>query len=93
MAALKNAGTRIGYALGSAARVIDPEAVVLGGLLTRAGGLLSRCLEDGVNAAISEQGVNVLVVAPGDIVRSEVSGAVALALRGAHSLTAAEVLA
>lgn len=87
MQAIVNAGIRIGYTLNDIIRVYAPEMVVLGGLLAAAGNALVKPVEDAVEGARGVPPVKIVPVSSERITRSEVDGAIALALRTASSAT------
>lgn len=79
--AIVHAGIRIGAALGDITRLFDPSLIIVGGLLAGAGSLLLDQISPWVErATLRPASVELKLVPEGLIVRSEVFGAVALAL-------------
>jgi predicted NBD/HSP70 family sugar kinase len=84
--AIHNAGIRIGYAISDLLRVLDPQLVVVGGLLARAEGLLSDPIHLALDqAAVATYGIQVEFVPKDLVYDSEVNGAIARACELARS--------
>ncbi len=79
---LLHAGGSIGTNLADVVRVLDPEAVILGGKLARAGTLVGQPIADAMaRAAIGRATTEVLLVESEQVPFSEARGAMMLAIR------------
>jgi predicted NBD/HSP70 family sugar kinase len=85
--ALVDAGVRIGYTLTDAIRLLAPEQIVLGGLLAEAGEILTTQVDEAIKGSKGLLPVAVSAVPVERIERSEVLGAIALALRTASAVS------
>lgn len=83
--ALVEAGIRVGYTLTDAIRLLAPERIVLGGLLAEAGEILTTQVDEAIQGSKGVLPVDVSAVPKERIERSEVLGAIALALRTAST--------
>ena len=85
--ALVDAGIRIGYTLTDTIRLLAPERVILGGFLADAKEILLPQIEAAIEGSKGMLPVEVSAVSSERIARSEVQGAVALALRTASAVS------
>jgi predicted NBD/HSP70 family sugar kinase len=84
--ALLEAGQRLGVALADITRILDPETVVLGGKLARAGALVGQPFREAIaKARIGDAGPEVVLVGPDEVPFSEARGGVILAVREASA--------
>lgn len=87
---LVRAGGRIGRALADVVRLLDPDAVILGGLYAQAGDLVGAPIVDAVaRAAIGEHRARVLLVPRGELRYSEARGALMHAIGASRGRAAA----
>lgn len=90
--ALSDAGREIGVAVAGLCNLINPERVIIGGLLSRANDVLLQPLRESVRRhAVQVAAENVEVVQAVFVERAELLGSLALALHGAtamHQVTA-----
>ena len=83
-----DAGTHVGVALGSLVNLVNPERVVIGGELGRAGEILLEPIRSALRRVAIPPAVAAVQVVAGELGdRSEVLGAVAVVLREPHRLT------
>jgi predicted NBD/HSP70 family sugar kinase len=81
--AISDAGSEMGVAVAGLCNLINPERVIVGGLLSRAGELLLEPLRASLaRHAVQAAAEKVEVVAAEFVERAELLGAVALALQG-----------
>ncbi|MDQ6722097.1 MAG: ROK family transcriptional regulator [Candidatus Dormibacteraeota bacterium] len=81
--AISDAGREIGVAVAGLCNLINPERVIVGGLLSRAGEILLQPLRDSIRRhAVKAAAEKVDVVPAVFVERAELLGALALALRG-----------
>src|SRR5256714_1657578 len=81
--AISDAGREIGVAVAGLCNLINPERVVVGGLLSRAGNILLQPLRESIRRhAVQAAAERVDVRAASFVERAELLGALALALRG-----------
>ncbi len=79
---LLRAGERLGRSLANVVRLLDPEVVIVGGKLARAGSLVGQPIRDAVSkAAVGETRAKVLLVEREEVPFSEARGAMMLAIR------------
>lgn len=82
--ALLQAGLRIGANLADVTRMLDPEVVILGGKLARAGGIVSQAITDALSSAsIGDAATELRVVEPDEVRYSEARGGLVLAVQAA----------
>src|SRR4029077_13495785 len=82
--ALSDAGREIGVAVAGLCNLINPERVIVGGLLSRANDVLLQPLRESIRRhAIQAAAENVEVVQAVFVERAELLGSLALALHGA----------
>ena len=80
--AISDAGREIGVAVAGLCNLINPERVIVGGLLSRAGGLLLQPIRESIRRhAVYAAAERVEVVAAVFVERAELLGSVALALQ------------
>jgi len=79
--AVVDAGTRIGYTLGDAIRVLAPEVVVIGGLLATTGDLVGKPIKDAIAGMKGLAPVEIELLGEKRIRRAELDGALARAAR------------
>jgi predicted NBD/HSP70 family sugar kinase/biotin operon repressor len=80
--AISDAGREIGVAVAGLCNLINPERVIIGGLLSRAGELLLQPIRESIRRhAVFAAAERVEVVAAAFVERAELLGAVALALQ------------
>ena len=92
--ALSDAGHQIGVAVASVCNLLNPERVVVGGLLSRAGDLVLDPIRDSVRRCAVSAAADGLSVVPAALgARSELMGALALVARGPNPVFAARMLA
>lgn len=92
--ALADAGRQVGVAVASICNLLNPERVVVGGLLSRAGDLVLDPIREAVNrcaVGAAAEGLQVVPAILGD--RAELMGALALVVRGPNPVFAARLLA
>ena len=88
--AVADAGREIGVSVAGLCNLINPERVIIGGLLSRAGDLLLRPLRESIRRhAVQAAAEKVDVRTAVFVERAELLGSVALALLGSHDLLAA----
>jgi len=81
--AISDAGREIGVAVAGLCNLINPERVIIGGLLSRAGSILLQPLRESIRRhAVQAAAEKVDVRAASFVERAELLGALALALRG-----------
>ena len=81
--AISDAGREIGVAVAGLCNLINPERVIVGGLLSRAGDILLQPLRDSIRRhAVKAAAEKVDVVPAVFVERAELLGSLALALRG-----------
>ena len=81
--AISDAGREIGVAVAGLCNLINPERVIIGGLLSRAGSILLQPLRESIRRhAVQAAAERVEVRAASFVERAELLGALALALRG-----------
>jgi predicted NBD/HSP70 family sugar kinase len=81
--AISDAGTEIGVAVAGLCNLINPERVIIGGLLSRAGELLLQPIRDSIRRhAVLAAAERVEVVPAVFVERAELLGSLALALSG-----------
>jgi predicted NBD/HSP70 family sugar kinase len=92
--ALSDAGREIGLAIAGLCNLINPERVVIGGLLSRAGELVLGPIRESIQRyAVHAAAESVQVVPAVFVERAELLGAVALALRTSNPAFAARAAA
>ena len=75
------AGLRLGFVLADVIRLLDPELILIGGWFSHAGDIFLRPVRDAVRrAGVRADDQAIRLVPEGRVVRSEVEGAVLLAL-------------
>src|SRR5438309_2118046 len=83
--AVADAGREIGVAVAGLCNLINPERVIVGGLMSRAGEVLLRPLRESIRRhAVQAAAETVEVRAAVFVERAELLGSVALALLGSH---------
>ena len=83
--AIADAGREIGVAVAGLCNLINPERVIVGGLLSRAGEVLLRPMRDSIRRhAVQAAAATLDVRAAVFVERAELLGAVALALLSSH---------
>jgi predicted NBD/HSP70 family sugar kinase len=83
---LKDAGWAIGRAVADLCNSLNPEAIVVGGVLGAAGAPLLEGIRESVDRYAQPGTADAVIVLPGELgERAEVLGALALALQGAAS--------
>ena len=88
--ALADAGREIGVAIAGLCNLINPERVVVGGLMSRAGEVLLRPLRESIRRhAVQAAAETVDVRAAVFVERAELLGSVALPLLGTHDVATA----
>jgi predicted NBD/HSP70 family sugar kinase len=81
--AISDAGREIGVAVAGLCNLINPERVIIGGMLSRAGSILLEPLRESIRRhAVQAAAERVDVRAASFVERAELLGALALALRG-----------
>jgi predicted NBD/HSP70 family sugar kinase/biotin operon repressor len=84
--AISDAGRQIGVAVAGLCNLINPERVIVGGLLSRAGEVLLQPLRESISRhAVQAAAEKVEVMQAVFIERAELLGALALALRGSRA--------
>ena len=87
--AISDAGREMGVAIAGLCNLINPERVIVGGLLSRAGNILLQPLRDSIRRhAVQAAAERVDVREASFVERAELLGALALALRGARAYEA-----
>jgi predicted NBD/HSP70 family sugar kinase len=87
--AISDAGREIGVAVAGLCNLINPERVIIGGLLSRAGSILLQPLRESIRRhAVQAAAERVEVRAASFVERAELLGALALALRGQRAYEA-----
>ena len=87
--AISDAGREMGVAIAGLCNLINPERVIVGGLLSRAGSILLQPLRDSIRRhAVQAAAERVDVREASFVERAELLGALALALRGARAYEA-----
>ncbi|HWO91558.1 MAG TPA: ROK family transcriptional regulator [Methylomirabilota bacterium] len=90
--AISDAGTEIGVAVAGLCNLINPERVIIGGLLSRAGELLLQPIRDSIRRhAVLAAAERVEVVPAVFVERAELLGSLALALSGWNPALASRV--
>jgi predicted NBD/HSP70 family sugar kinase len=90
--ALSDAGREIGIAIAGLCNLINPERVVIGGLLSRAGDLVLDPIRGSIRRyAIQAAAGRVEVVPAVFVERAELLGSLALALRSSNAAFAASM--
>jgi predicted NBD/HSP70 family sugar kinase len=85
--ALSDAGREIGVAVAGLCNLINPERVIVGGLLSRANDVLLQPLRESIRRhAVQAAAENVVVVQAVFVERAELLGSLALALHGATAM-------
>ena len=88
--ALADAGREFGVAIAGLCNLINPERVIVGGLMSRAGEVLLRPLRESIRRhAVQAAAETVDVRAAVFVERAELLGSVALALLGSHEVESA----
>jgi predicted NBD/HSP70 family sugar kinase len=88
--AIADAGREIGVAVAGLCNLINPERVIIGGLLSRAGDVLLRPLRESIRRhAVQAAAEKVEVRTAVFVERAELLGSVALALLDSHDMLAA----
>lgn len=83
--AVADAGREIGVAVAGLCNLINPERVIIGGLLSRAGDVLMNPLRESIRRHSVQAAAEAVDVRPAVFVeRAELLGSVALALLGSH---------
>ncbi len=83
--AIADAGRQIGVAVAGLCNLVNPERVIVGGLLSRAGEVLLRPMRDSIRRhAVQAAAATLDVRAAVFVERAELLGAVALALLSSH---------
>jgi len=83
--AIADAGRQIGVAVAGLCNIVNPERVIVGGLLSRAGEVLLRPMRDSIRRhAVQAAAATLDVRAAVFVERAELLGAVALALLSSH---------
>src|SRR5207302_11425856 len=83
--AVADAGREIGVAVAGLCNLINPERVIVGGLMSRAGEVLLRPLRESIRRHAVQAAAATVDVRPAVFVeRAELLGSVALALLGSH---------
>ena len=89
--AIADAGREIGVAVAGLCNLINPERVIIGGLLSRSGDVLLRPLRESIRRhAVQAAAEKVEVRAAVFVERAELLGSVALALTGSHDWLSAD---
>ncbi len=84
--AISDAGREIGVAVAGLCNLINPERVIIGGLLSRAGNTLMQPLRESIRRHAVQAAAERLDVRQASFIeRAELLGALALALRGARA--------
>ena len=87
--AISDAGREIGVAVAGLCNLINPERVIIGGLLSRAGNILLQPIRESIRRHAVQAAAARVDVRPASFVeRAELLGALALALRGARAYEA-----
>ena len=87
--AISDAGREIGVAVAGLCNLINPERVIIGGLLSRAGNILLQPIRESIRRHAVQAAAEKVDVLPASFVeRAELLGALALALRGARAYEA-----
>ena len=83
--AVADAGREIGVAVAGLCNLINPERVIIGGMLSRAGDVLIRPLRESIRRHAVQAAAETVDVRPAVFVeRAELLGSLALALLGSH---------
>jgi predicted NBD/HSP70 family sugar kinase len=91
--AISDAGREIGVAVAGLCNLINPERVIVGGLLSRAGDLLLDAIRASIRrCAVQAAAERVEVVSALFVERAELLGSLALALRASNPAFAARLL-
>jgi predicted NBD/HSP70 family sugar kinase len=91
--AISDAGREIGIAVAGLCNLINPERVIVGGLLSRAGDLLLDEIRESIRRfAVQAAADRVEVVTALFVERAELLGSLALALRASNPAFAARLL-
>jgi predicted NBD/HSP70 family sugar kinase len=89
--AISDAGREIGVAVAGLCNLINPERVIVGGLLCRTGDILLEPLRDSIRRyAVHAASQCVTVCPPVFLERAELLGSLALALQGSSARTPAD---
>jgi predicted NBD/HSP70 family sugar kinase len=87
--AIADAGHEIGVAIAGLCNLINPERVVIGGLLSRTGEVLLHPMRESIRRHVLQAAAETLDVRPAVLVeRAELLGSLALALQGSSERTA-----
>ena len=87
--AISDAGREIGVAVAGLCNLINPERVIIGGLLSRAGNVLLQPLRESIRRHAVQAAAETVEVRQASFVeRAELLGALALALRGQRAYEA-----
>lgn len=87
--AIADAGHEIGVAIAGLCNLINPERVVIGGLLSRTGEVLLHPMRESIRRHVVQAAAETLDVRPAVLVeRAELLGSLALALQGSNERTA-----
>jgi len=87
--AIADAGHEIGVAIAGLCNLINPERVVIGGLLSRTGEVLLHPMRESIRRHVVQAAAETLDVRPAVLVeRAELLGSLALALQGSSQRTA-----
>lgn len=87
--AIADAGHEIGVAIAGLCNLINPERVVIGGLLSRTGEVLLHPMRESIRRHVVQAAAETLDVRPAVLVeRAELLGSLALALQGSSERTA-----
>jgi len=90
--AISDAGLQIGVAVAGLCNLVNPERVIVGGLLSRAGDLLLRPIRESIRRhAVLAAAERVVVVPAAFVERAELLGALALAFSAWNPALAARV--
>ena len=88
--AIADAGREIGVAVAGLCNLINPERVIIGGLLSRAGELLMNPLRESIRRHAVQAAAEAVDIRTAVFVeRAELLGSVALALLGSHEMLSA----
>jgi predicted NBD/HSP70 family sugar kinase len=87
--AISDAGREIGVAVAGLCNLINPERVIVGGMLSRAGNILLQPIRESIRRHAVQAAAERVEVRPASFVeRAELLGALALALHGARTYEA-----
>ena len=83
--AISDAGRELGIAIAGLCNLINPERVIVGGLLSRAGALLLDPIRESISRSAIQAAAEAVRVVPALFVeRAELLGSLALVLRGSN---------